>query len=105
MPHTNTNPPTSLTGDVKGVLLDWIRGGLYPPGRRLPCVPHLVEQLGVSRTVVREALQALVGMGLIDMRPGMGSFVRSIPAHMIVNADVVAVLIDTQTMKHVVNAR
>jgi len=35
----------------------------------------------------------------------MGSFVRSIPAHMIVNADVMAVLIDTETMKHVVSAR
>src|ERR1700722_18525361 len=105
MQRSHANPPPSLTGDVKGTLLDWIRRGLYPPGSRLPSVPHLVEQLGVSRTVVREALQALVGMGLIDMRPGMGSFVRSIPAEMIVNADVVAVLIDTQTLKHVVNAR
>jgi GntR family transcriptional regulator, transcriptional repressor for pyruvate dehydrogenase complex len=105
MPQSHTNPPSSLTGDVKGTLLDWIRKGLYRPGSRLPSVPQLVDQLGVSRTVVREALQALVGMGLIDMRPGMGSFVRSIPAEMIVNADVVAVLIDTQTMKHVVNAR
>jgi GntR family transcriptional regulator, transcriptional repressor for pyruvate dehydrogenase complex len=105
MPHTQTTAPPSLTGDVKGILLDWIRGGLYPPGSRLPSVPHLVEQLGVSRTVIREALQALVGMGFIDMRPGMGSFVRSIPAHMIVNADVMAVLIDTETMGHVVRAR
>jgi GntR family transcriptional regulator, transcriptional repressor for pyruvate dehydrogenase complex len=104
MPTSHAVPP-SLTGDVKGTLLDWIRSGQYPPGSRLPSVPALVEQLGVSRTVVREALQALVGMGLIDMRPGMGSFVRSIPAEMIVNADVMAVLIDTQTLKHVVNAR
>jgi GntR family transcriptional repressor for pyruvate dehydrogenase complex len=105
MPPSLASPPSSLTGDVKGTLLDWIRGGLYPPGSRLPSVPSLVEKLGVSRTVIREALQALVGMGLIDMRPGMGSFVRSIPAEMIVNADVMAVLIDTQTLKHVINAR
>jgi GntR family transcriptional repressor for pyruvate dehydrogenase complex len=105
MPHTQGNPPSSLTGDVKGTLLDWIRKGLYPPGSRLPSVPQLVDQLGVSRTVIREALQALVGMHLIDMRPGMGSFVRSIPAHMIVNADVMAALIDTETMRHVVCAR
>jgi GntR family transcriptional repressor for pyruvate dehydrogenase complex len=102
-PHTA--PPPSLTGDVKGTLLDWIREGLYPPGSHLPSVPRLVEQLGVSRTVVREALQALVGMKLIDMRPGMGSFVRSVPAHMIVNADVMAALIDTTTLRHVVSAR
>jgi GntR family transcriptional regulator, transcriptional repressor for pyruvate dehydrogenase complex len=98
-------PQQTLTGDVKGTLLDWIREGQYPPGSRLPSVAELVEQFGVSRTVVREALQALVGMRLIDMRSGMGSFVRAVPAHMIVNADVMASLIDTETMLHVVRAR
>ena len=98
-------PQQTLTGDVKGTLLDWIREGQYPPGSRLPSVAELVEQFGVSRTVVREALQALVGMRLIDMRSGMGSFVRAVPAHMIVNADVMASLIDTDTMLHVVRAR
>lgn len=98
-------PQQTLTGDVKGTLLDWIREGQYPPGSRLPSVAELVEQFGVSRTVVREALQALVGMRLIDMRSGMGSFVRAVPAHMIVNADVMASLIDTDTMIHVVRAR
>ena len=98
-------PQQTLTGDVKGTLLDWIREGQYPPGSRLPSVAELVEQFGVSRTVVREALQALVGMRLIDMRSGMGSFVRAVPAHMIVNADVMASLIDTETMIQVVRAR
>jgi GntR family transcriptional repressor for pyruvate dehydrogenase complex len=95
----------SLTGDVKGTLLDWIREGRYPAGSQLPSVPQLVEQLGVSRTVVREALQALVGMDLIEMRPGMGSYVKSVPPEMIMNADVMAALIDTATMVHVVHAR
>jgi GntR family transcriptional regulator, transcriptional repressor for pyruvate dehydrogenase complex len=95
----------SLTGDVKSTLLDWIREGRYPAESQLPSVPQLVEQLGVSRTVVREALQALVGMDLIEMRPGMGSFVKSVPPEMIMNADVMAALIDTDTMMHVVHAR
>ena len=95
----------SLTGDVKGTLLDWIREGRYPAESQLPSVPQLVEQLGVSRTVVREALQALVGMDLIEMRPGMGSFVRSVPPDMIVNADVMAALIDSNTMVYVIHAR
>jgi GntR family transcriptional repressor for pyruvate dehydrogenase complex len=95
----------SLTGDVKGTLLDWIREGRYPAESQLPSVPQLVEQLGVSRTVVREALQALVGMDLIEMRPGMGSFVKSVPPEMIMNAGVMAALIDTNTMVYVVHAR
>ena len=95
----------SLTGDVKETLLDWIRVGRYPAASQLPSVPQLVEQLGVSRTVVREALQALVGMDLIEMRPGMGSFVKSVPPEMIMNANVMASLIDTETMVYVVRAR
>src|ERR1700748_3730143 len=103
--HGRGNSWQSLTGDVKGTLLDWIREGRYPAGSQLPSVPQLVEQLGVSRTVVREALQALVGMDLIEMRPGMGSYVKSVPPEMIMNADVMAALIDTATMVHVVHAR
>jgi GntR family transcriptional repressor for pyruvate dehydrogenase complex len=97
--------PQSLTEEVKETFLDWIRQGQYPPGSRFPSVPQLVGQLGVSRTVIREALQALVGMHLIDMRPGMGSFIRSVPPEMILNADVMASLIDADTMRHVVSAR
>ena len=102
---TPTANSSSLTGGVKDTLLDWLREGRYPPGSRLPSVPQLVEKLGVSRTVVREALQALVGMHLIDMRPGMGTFVRSVPGRLIANADVMASLITPETMKHVVEAR
>jgi GntR family transcriptional repressor for pyruvate dehydrogenase complex len=103
--RASQSQPANLTSDVKGVLLGWIRNGDYPPGARLPSVPQLVDRLGVSRTVIREALQALVGMHLIVMRPGMGCFVRSVPAELIANADVVAALIDRDTMRHVLGAR
>lgn len=45
-------------------------------GDRLPTEPEWVERLGVSRLVVREALQTLAGMGLIDIQQGRGAFVR-----------------------------
>ena len=64
----------SLTRDVKEILLDWIRQGKYPPGSQLPSVQELVDRLEVSRTVVREALQALVGMNFVQIRPGLGCF-------------------------------
>lgn len=95
----------SLTRDVKETLLDWIRQGKYPPGSQLPSVPELVSRLEVSRTVVREALQALVGMNLIDIRPGLGCYVRSVPPDLIVNADVMAALIDMDTLIEVARAR
>jgi GntR family transcriptional repressor for pyruvate dehydrogenase complex len=46
-------------------------GDLLPPERELG------ELLGVSRTVVREAVRSLVARGLLEVRQGRGTFVRS----------------------------
>src|SRR5262249_36325335 len=73
-----------LTEDVKETLLGWIRDGKFPPGSQLPSVPELVRKLDVSRTVIREALQAMVGMSLIEIRPGLGCFVKSVPSELVV---------------------
>ncbi len=51
------------------------------PGDRLPPERKLVEQFGLSRTVVREALQALAARGLIESHVGRGTFVRLPDAH------------------------
>jgi GntR family transcriptional regulator, transcriptional repressor for pyruvate dehydrogenase complex len=47
------------------------------PGEKLPSERELCELLGVSRTVVREAVRALVVKGLLDVRRGGGTIVRS----------------------------
>lgn len=52
-----------------------ILGGSLPPGSRLPTEPNLMEQFGVSRTVVREAIAALRTEGLVEAEQGRGTFV------------------------------
>lgn len=49
------------------------------PGDRLPSERKLVEQLGVSRTVVRQALQKLELYGVVKTMPQSGTFVSSFP--------------------------
>jgi len=95
----------SLTHNVRDTMLGWIRDGKFPAGTQLPSVPDLVRQFNVSRTVVREALQALSGMNLIEIRPGLGCFVKSIPSDLVVNADVLASLLGREAITHVVAAR
>jgi GntR family transcriptional repressor for pyruvate dehydrogenase complex len=51
-----------------------LRGDLKP-GDKLPSERELADQFGVSRTAVREAVKALIQMGLIDAQPGRGTFV------------------------------
>jgi GntR family transcriptional repressor for pyruvate dehydrogenase complex len=44
--------------------------GTYVPGDRLPPERALAEQLGVSRTTVREAIRVLEGQGYVEIRRG-----------------------------------
>lgn len=52
-----------------------IQAGKIKPGDRLPSERQLIEILRVSRSSVREALQGLAMMGLIESRAGQGTFV------------------------------
>jgi GntR family transcriptional regulator, transcriptional repressor for pyruvate dehydrogenase complex len=65
----------SLADRVAEVLTDEITSGRLSPGDRLPTEIQLVKQLGVSRTVVREAVSRLRNAGLVEPRQGAGVFV------------------------------
>ncbi|MFC4767730.1 FadR/GntR family transcriptional regulator [Effusibacillus consociatus] len=55
-----------------------IEQGVYKPGDKLPTLVEMSEMLNVGRATVREAFSALQAKGLIDIRHGEGTFVRSI---------------------------
>lgn len=65
-----------LSDQVADQLAAEIRRGGLVPGDRLPTEAQLVQQFGVSRTVVREAVSRLKSLGLVDSRQGSGVFVR-----------------------------
>lgn len=59
---------------VRG-LRKWIAGA--PPGAQLPSNRALVAQYGASPVTVAGAMRTLRGLGLIETRPGVGTFVRA----------------------------
>ena len=59
---------------VSDALRQAIRDGLLPPGERLMEIP-LAEELGVSRTPIREAIRILEQEGLVVMIPRRGTYV------------------------------
>jgi DNA-binding transcriptional MocR family regulator len=48
------------------------------PGARLPSTRQLVAEYQASPVTVQKALQVLTAQGLIDSRPGVGTFVRAV---------------------------
>jgi GntR family transcriptional regulator, galactonate operon transcriptional repressor len=51
----------------------WIVQGRFPSGSLLPTEPDLGEELGVSRTVVREAVKALSAKGMVEPKKRVGT--------------------------------
>jgi DNA-binding FadR family transcriptional regulator len=54
-----------------------VRRGVLRPGQRLPGERDLAASLGVGRASVREALGALAVRGIVETRPGAGSFITA----------------------------
>ncbi len=66
---------TRLRDRAAEQLLDMVVSSGLRPGQRLPPERELVGRLGVSRTVVREALNLLEARGLISIEHGRGAVV------------------------------
>lgn len=59
---------------IEQMILD----GSLPPDKKIPSERRLAEKLGVSRSIIREALHELQGRGIIETKHGQGSFVKSV---------------------------
>ena len=66
----------SVAGEIRRMIMD----GQLAPGERL-FEDRLAEQLGVSRNPVREAIRALEGSGLVEVRPRRGAYVSQLDPH------------------------
>jgi len=69
---------SSLVDRVVESIQEQITQGAFEPGDMLPPERELCEQLGVSRTALREAVRMLVSKGLLETRPGVGTIVRQL---------------------------
>ncbi len=70
-------PRTSLADSAADSLRTEIAAGRWAIGSRIPIEPQLALLLGVSRGTVREAVRTLVSRGLLEVRQGSGTYVRS----------------------------
>lgn len=67
---------STLAAQVSDQLREQLASGRWPVGTRIPGEQELAEMLQVSRNTIREALRALVHLGLLEARVGDGTYVR-----------------------------
>lgn len=73
-PIKRVNVGEQVFEQLKQMLID----GEWKQGDKLPSENGLAQMLGVSRITVRQALQKLGALGLIETRLGEGSFVKTV---------------------------
>jgi GntR family transcriptional regulator, transcriptional repressor for pyruvate dehydrogenase complex len=66
-----------LSDQVAAQLQALVIDSAIKPGEKLPSERELCDLLGVSRTVVREAVRSLAVKGLLEVRRGGGTIVRA----------------------------
>jgi GntR family transcriptional repressor for pyruvate dehydrogenase complex len=76
----------SVTEEVFNILYDRVISREYKPGDLLPSQDKLAEELGVSRNSIREAINRMASLGIVQLKQGVGTTItpsRGISAHII----------------------
>jgi GntR family transcriptional regulator, transcriptional repressor for pyruvate dehydrogenase complex len=96
---------TTVTRQVVDALYQMLRSGRYREGDRLPSEWQLVGELGVGRSAIREAIRELVTLDLIELRPGRGTYVRSLRPDLLLRQESFGDLVDTAVKRDLLEVR
>jgi GntR family transcriptional repressor for pyruvate dehydrogenase complex len=69
----------TLSAQIRDQLLERITNGSLEPGARVPSERALSEQFKVARTSVREAMQGLLSLGVVERRGNRSYVVERLP--------------------------
>ncbi len=95
----------SVRGQVFWQLRDEIIRRTWPPGSKLPSENELSRTMGVSRVSIREGIQHLVSLGILETRHGEGTFVRELSGQVNFNALIPLLILDDIDILHVLEYR
>lgn len=96
---------TSVAEAFRLQLLALIREGRLKPGTKLPPEKELIVEFGVSRPALRETIHTLVGLGLLEVRRGQGTYVREPTSAAAIRPDVAALLLQSEGLKDLQDIR
>ena len=96
---------TSVIDGIVAEIRAKIVAGELKDGDALPSQDEMARALGVSRASLREALHRLVLMGLVEMRHGSGTFVRTARPQDLMNSLSSLLILDRSSAAELLEAR
>ncbi|MEP9407225.1 FadR/GntR family transcriptional regulator [Peribacillus frigoritolerans] len=97
--------PKKIYEEVSDELYEMIRSGSLKPGEQLDSIQQLAENFQVGRPAIREALSALSSMGLIEIKQGEGTFVKTFDPAIMNHPLSAALLMNQDNIKHLLEVR
>jgi GntR family transcriptional regulator, transcriptional repressor for pyruvate dehydrogenase complex len=94
-----------LSQQVKDDLLARMSAGEFRPGDKLPGEVELMAYYQVGRNTVREAIQGLVALGAIDVRPRRGATVLAVTPRRALPVEVLSNLLSTRVTEDLYDMR
>ena len=86
-------------------ILSMIRHGVWKAGDQLPAERELLAKLGVGRSTVREALQILSTLNVVQAIPGQGTFIKAPRSDEIFRPDLMAFLVNDAAILELIESR
>ncbi|MEQ8553124.1 MAG: FadR/GntR family transcriptional regulator [Cyclobacteriaceae bacterium] len=96
---------SSLVDKVETRIVELLREQQFKVGDVIPKEMELTEMLGVSRTVIREALMRLKVMGLIESKKRKGSVITSPDIFNVLSKSMNPHILDQETLKDMFELR
>ena len=95
----------NLTTTVQEQIKTYIAESGLKPGSILPTEKVLEEQLGISRTSIREALRSLEALGIVETRHGVGRFLREFNFDAILDSLSFNIQVNVKDFRQMINVR
>ncbi|MFC7063147.1 FadR/GntR family transcriptional regulator [Halobacillus seohaensis] len=99
--HTSQTKSMGIVSLIK----DYLINGRLKPGDKLPTEMELIEQLGVSRTPVREAIKILESIGVIQIKRGEGMFITESSSELTMNPLIFSLIMHSHNMEQLIEFR
>ncbi len=95
----------TLPQEIVSNVADLIMKRVWRPGDRIPPEKELAARFAVGRSTIREAIKSLVIMGVIEARPGDGSYIREATSELLSGAFQWGSLLTEQNLGDLVDVR
>lgn len=95
----------TLPQEIVKAIAQLIRKGVWKANDMIPAEKELASMFGVGRSTVREAVKSLAVMGVIESRPGEGSFLRQPPSEVLAGSLMWGLLLSERNLDDLLEAR